>query len=73
MTPQEKDHYTKLAEHYNSAPIKTWAEIYSNGRPAPLCYLKNRPCDVCSFRSEMGCCRWKCVFEEKFGEVGESE
>ena len=60
MTQQEKDPY-----------IKTWAEHYSNGRPAPLCYLTNRPCDVCQFRSDYGCSRWGCVFEEKIGEVTE--
>lgn len=74
MTPQEKDHYTKLGEHYNSDRIKTWADYYSNGRPAPLCYLTNRPCDVCRFNEDgNGCKKWNCVFEEKIGEVGESE
>ncbi len=28
-----------------------------------LTYLKDRPCDVCKFRTENGCTEWYCVFE----------
>lgn len=26
--------------------------------------LSDRPCSVCSKRSDLGCCVWKCVFED---------
>ena len=26
-------------------------------------HLKDRPCDVCEFHKENGCCKWDCVFE----------
>ena len=26
-------------------------------------HLKDRPCSVCEFRKENGCCKWDCVFE----------
>ena len=29
-----------------------------------LGHLKDRPCAVCEFRKENGCCKWSCVFEE---------
>lgn len=29
-----------------------------------LCYLKDRPCEVCEFHSENGCSKWECVFEK---------
>ena len=25
-------------------------------------HLKDRPCDVCEFHKENGCCKWACVF-----------
>lgn len=27
--------------------------------------LTDRPCNVCKFRTENGCCKWNCVFEEE--------
>ena len=27
-------------------------------------HLTDRPCSVCEFRKENGCCKWDCVFEE---------
>lgn len=27
-------------------------------------HLKDRPCDVCEFHKENGCCKWDCVFKE---------
>lgn len=27
-------------------------------------HLKDRPCTVCEFKKENGCCKWTCVFEE---------
>lgn len=31
-------------------------------------HLKDRPCDVCEFHKENGCCKWTCVFcDELFG------
>ena len=29
-----------------------------------LGHLKDRPCYVCEFRKENGCCKWSCVFDE---------
>ncbi len=26
-------------------------------------HLKDRPCDVCEFHKENGCCKWTCVFK----------
>ena len=26
-------------------------------------HLTDRPCDVCEFRKENGCCKWDCVFK----------
>ena len=26
-------------------------------------HLKDRPCSVCEFRKENGCCKWDCVFD----------
>ena len=26
-------------------------------------HLKDRPCSVCEFRKENGCCKWDCVFK----------
>lgn len=28
-----------------------------------ITHLKDRPCDVCEFRKEKGCCKWDCVFD----------
>lgn len=28
-----------------------------------ITHLKDRPCDVCEFRKENGCCKWDCVFD----------
>lgn len=28
-----------------------------------ISHLKDRPCDVCEFRKENGCCKWDCVFD----------
>ena len=34
-------------------------------------HLTDRPCSVCEFRKENGCCKWTCVFcEELFGGMG---
>lgn len=30
-----------------------------------LACLTDRPCTVCKFHSEEGCCKWFCVFEEE--------
>ena len=30
-----------------------------------LGHLKDRPCDVCEFHKENGCCMWTCVFEQR--------
>ena len=30
-----------------------------------LACLKDRPCTVCKFKKENGCCKWTCVFEEE--------
>ena len=27
-------------------------------------HLKDRPCEVCEFHGENGCCKWSCVFDE---------
>ena len=27
-------------------------------------HLKDRPCDVCEFNKENGCCKWECVFSD---------
>ncbi len=34
-------------------------------REEQLACLTDRPCEVCKFHGENGCCRWKCVFEEE--------
>lgn len=26
-------------------------------------HLTGRPCDVCEYHSEQGCCKWDCVFK----------
>lgn len=26
-------------------------------------HLTDRPCSVCEFRKENGCCKWDCVFD----------
>lgn len=26
-------------------------------------HLKDRPCSVCEFHKENGCCKWDCVFD----------
>ena len=38
-------------------------------------HLKDRPCDVCEFNKENGCCKWTCVFcDELFGDMrGDTE
>ena len=34
-------------------------------------HLMDRPCSVCEFRKENGCCKWTCAFtEELFGDMG---
>ena len=36
-------------------------------------HLTDRPCSVCEFRKENGCCKWTCVFcEELFGGMGDN-
>ena len=33
-------------------------------------HLTDRPCDVCEFHKENGCCKWTCVFcDSLFGEM----
>ena len=27
-------------------------------------HLTDRPCDVCEFNKENGCCKWECVFSD---------
>lgn len=35
-------------------------------------HLKDRPCSVCEFKKENGCCKWTCVFTDKlFGGMNE--
>ena len=35
-------------------------------------HLKDRPCSVCEFKKENGCCQWTCVFTDKlFGGMNE--
>lgn len=35
-------------------------------------HLKDRPCSVCEFHKENGCCKWTCVFTDKlFGGMNE--
>lgn len=34
-------------------------------REEQLACLTDRPCDVCKFHGENGCCKWNCVFEEE--------
>ena len=28
-------------------------------------HLLDRPCSVCEFHKENGCCKWSCVFEQE--------
>ena len=30
-------------------------------------YLKDRPCEACTFHTENGCSKWKCVFNQVLG------
>ena len=30
-----------------------------------LSHLTDRPCSVCEFKKENGCCKWSCVFEDE--------
>ena len=30
-----------------------------------LACLTDRPCTVCKYHKENGCCKWNCVFEEE--------
>ena len=30
-----------------------------------LACLTDRPCQVCKYKKENGCCKWSCVFEEE--------
>lgn len=33
-------------------------------------HLKDRPCSVCEFHKENGCCKWTCVFTDRlFGDM----
>ena len=33
-------------------------------------HLKDRPCSVCEFHKENGCCQWTCVFTDRlFGDM----
>ena len=33
-------------------------------------HLKDRPCSVCEFNKENGCCKWTCVFTDRlFGDM----
>ena len=34
-------------------------------REGQLACLTDRPCSVCKFHRENGCCKWSCVFEEE--------
>lgn len=35
-------------------------------------HLKDRPCSVCDFLKENGCCKWTCVFTDRlFGDMSE--
>ena len=38
-------------------------------REEQLACLTDRPCNVCKFHKENGCCKWNCVFEEKPDDV----
>ena len=33
-------------------------------------HLKDRPCSVCEFHKEDGCCKWTCAFTDRlFGDM----
>lgn len=33
-------------------------------------HLTDRPCEVCEFHKEDGCCKWTCVFTDRlFGDM----
>ena len=35
-------------------------------------HLKDRPCSVCEFHKENGCCKWTCVFTDRlFGGMND--
>ena len=37
-------------------------------------HLKDRPCSVCEFHKENGCCKWTCVFTDRlFGDMRGAE
>ena len=37
-------------------------------------HLTDRPCDVCEFHKEHGCCKWTCVFcDSLFGDMRGAE
>ena len=37
-------------------------------------HLKDRPCSVCEFNKENGCCKWTCVFTDRlFGNMRGAE
>ena len=42
-------------------------------REDQLACLTDRPCSVCKFHRENGCCKWSCVFEEEPEEEATDE
>ena len=33
-------------------------------------HLTDRPCDVCEYHGENGCCKWTCIFTDRlFGDM----
>lgn len=52
------DLFVEVSSSTNEALIMAIKSLKATG------HLKDRPCSVCEFRKENGCCKWTCVFEK---------
>lgn len=62
----------------NKEAIEELKKVDTLDMPARLCeahymaikalenigHLPDRPCEVCEFHGEYGCCKWECVFSK---------
>ena len=54
--------------------LKNLASVQPSHKDSLIKHLKDRPCSVCEFNKENGCCKWTCVFcDELFGDMRGAE
>ena len=66
----------RLATHVSEFgdELKLLPPVQPSRKDSLIKHLKDRPCSVCEFNKENGCCEWTCVFcDELFGDMRGAE